>query len=188
VRRGPQPLERRRVLADSRRYRAPHWDEPFAQKERYCALQLPKPQRCSRVRNSGGGRARTRTGAIVHLASLPAEGPTGTFQDRYGNVPWQITTSRQLMPLTRKPALGHQQNRRLRSAATPVTDPPWARAETFSACAATRNDPALPTRVVRSRRPIRGSRQIAGTSPAIWRAHRRRPDYRPGVVVSFLGR
>jgi NAD(P)-dependent dehydrogenase (short-subunit alcohol dehydrogenase family) len=28
------------------------------------------------------------TDAIVHLATLPADGPTGTFQDRYGTVPW----------------------------------------------------------------------------------------------------
>jgi NAD(P)-dependent dehydrogenase (short-subunit alcohol dehydrogenase family) len=28
------------------------------------------------------------TDAIVHLATLPAGGPTGTFQDRYGIVPW----------------------------------------------------------------------------------------------------
>ena len=28
------------------------------------------------------------TDAIVHLATLPADGPTGTFQDRYGIVPW----------------------------------------------------------------------------------------------------
>ena len=28
------------------------------------------------------------TDAIVHLATLPADGPTGTFQDRNGTVPW----------------------------------------------------------------------------------------------------
>ena len=28
------------------------------------------------------------TDAIVHLATLPPDGPTGTFQDRYGPVPW----------------------------------------------------------------------------------------------------
>jgi hypothetical protein len=28
------------------------------------------------------------TGAIVRLATLPKDGPTGTFQDRYGIVPW----------------------------------------------------------------------------------------------------
>jgi NAD(P)-dependent dehydrogenase (short-subunit alcohol dehydrogenase family) len=28
------------------------------------------------------------TDAIVHLATLPPDGPTGTFQDRYGTVPW----------------------------------------------------------------------------------------------------
>ena len=28
------------------------------------------------------------TDAIVHLATLPPDGPTGTFQDRYGSVPW----------------------------------------------------------------------------------------------------
>ncbi|MGH3626207.1 MAG: SDR family NAD(P)-dependent oxidoreductase, partial [Sciscionella sp.] len=28
------------------------------------------------------------TDAIVHLATLPADGPTGTFQDRNGSVPW----------------------------------------------------------------------------------------------------
>jgi NAD(P)-dependent dehydrogenase (short-subunit alcohol dehydrogenase family) len=28
------------------------------------------------------------TDAIVHLATLPPNGPTGTFQDRYGTVPW----------------------------------------------------------------------------------------------------
>ena len=28
------------------------------------------------------------TDAIVHLATLPADGPTGTFQDRHGIVPW----------------------------------------------------------------------------------------------------
>ena len=27
------------------------------------------------------------TDAIVHLATLPPDGPTGTFQDRYGLVP-----------------------------------------------------------------------------------------------------
>jgi len=26
--------------------------------------------------------------AIVHLATLPPDGPTGTFQDRHGPVPW----------------------------------------------------------------------------------------------------
>jgi hypothetical protein len=29
-----------------------------------------------------------RAEAIVHLATLPPNGPTGTFQDRYGIVPW----------------------------------------------------------------------------------------------------
>lgn len=28
------------------------------------------------------------TDAIVHLATLPPDGPTGTFQDRHGTVPW----------------------------------------------------------------------------------------------------
>ncbi len=28
------------------------------------------------------------TDAIVHLATLPPDGPTGTFQDRHGPVPW----------------------------------------------------------------------------------------------------
>ena len=28
------------------------------------------------------------TDAIVHLATLPPDGPTGTFQDRHGHVPW----------------------------------------------------------------------------------------------------
>jgi hypothetical protein len=28
------------------------------------------------------------TDAIVNLATLPPDGPTGTFQDRYGPVPW----------------------------------------------------------------------------------------------------
>jgi NAD(P)-dependent dehydrogenase (short-subunit alcohol dehydrogenase family) len=28
------------------------------------------------------------TDVIVHLATLPADGPTGTFQDRHGTVPW----------------------------------------------------------------------------------------------------
>ena len=28
------------------------------------------------------------TDVIVHLATLPPEGPTGTFQDRHGTVPW----------------------------------------------------------------------------------------------------
>jgi NAD(P)-dependent dehydrogenase (short-subunit alcohol dehydrogenase family) len=28
------------------------------------------------------------TDAIVHLATLPPDGPTGTFQDRYGTIPW----------------------------------------------------------------------------------------------------
>jgi NAD(P)-dependent dehydrogenase (short-subunit alcohol dehydrogenase family) len=28
------------------------------------------------------------TDAIVHLATLPKDGPTGTFQDRHGTVPW----------------------------------------------------------------------------------------------------
>jgi NAD(P)-dependent dehydrogenase (short-subunit alcohol dehydrogenase family) len=28
------------------------------------------------------------TDAIVYLATLPPDGPTGTFQDRYGTVPW----------------------------------------------------------------------------------------------------
>jgi NAD(P)-dependent dehydrogenase (short-subunit alcohol dehydrogenase family) len=28
------------------------------------------------------------TDAIVHLATLPPDGPTGTFQDRRGPVPW----------------------------------------------------------------------------------------------------
>jgi NAD(P)-dependent dehydrogenase (short-subunit alcohol dehydrogenase family) len=28
------------------------------------------------------------TDAIVRLATLPPDGPTGTFQDRYGTVPW----------------------------------------------------------------------------------------------------
>ena len=28
------------------------------------------------------------TDAIVHLATLPPNGPTGTFQDRHGPVPW----------------------------------------------------------------------------------------------------
>lgn len=28
------------------------------------------------------------TDAIVHLATLPSDGPTGTFQGRYGTVPW----------------------------------------------------------------------------------------------------
>jgi NAD(P)-dependent dehydrogenase (short-subunit alcohol dehydrogenase family) len=28
------------------------------------------------------------TDAIVYLATLPADGPTGTFQDRQGTVPW----------------------------------------------------------------------------------------------------
>jgi NAD(P)-dependent dehydrogenase (short-subunit alcohol dehydrogenase family) len=30
------------------------------------------------------------TDAIVHLATLPPDGPTGTFQDRYGSIPWWI--------------------------------------------------------------------------------------------------
>ena len=28
------------------------------------------------------------TDAIVRLATLPPDGPTGTFQDRHGPVPW----------------------------------------------------------------------------------------------------
>lgn len=28
------------------------------------------------------------TDAIVHLATLPPDGPTGIFQDRHGTVPW----------------------------------------------------------------------------------------------------
>lgn len=28
------------------------------------------------------------TDAIVRLATLSEDGPTGTFQDRYGTVPW----------------------------------------------------------------------------------------------------
>ena len=28
------------------------------------------------------------TDATVHLATLPPDGPTGTFQDRYRTVPW----------------------------------------------------------------------------------------------------
>lgn len=28
------------------------------------------------------------TDAIVRLATLPPDGPTGTFQDRHGTVPW----------------------------------------------------------------------------------------------------
>ena len=30
------------------------------------------------------------TDAIVHVATLPPDGPTGTFQDRHGQVPWWI--------------------------------------------------------------------------------------------------
>jgi len=30
------------------------------------------------------------TDAIVHVATLPPDGPTGTFQDRPGQVPWWI--------------------------------------------------------------------------------------------------
>jgi hypothetical protein len=38
-----------------------------------------------------GDRAQTvteGTDAMVRLATLPKDGPTGTFQDRNGTVPW----------------------------------------------------------------------------------------------------
>jgi NAD(P)-dependent dehydrogenase (short-subunit alcohol dehydrogenase family) len=38
--------------------------------------------------NRGTQTVREGTEAIVHLATLPPRGPTGTFQDRYGTVPW----------------------------------------------------------------------------------------------------
>lgn len=38
--------------------------------------------------NRGTQTVTEGTDAIVRLATLPADGPTGTFQDRYGTVPW----------------------------------------------------------------------------------------------------
>jgi NAD(P)-dependent dehydrogenase (short-subunit alcohol dehydrogenase family) len=38
--------------------------------------------------NRGTQTVTEGTDAIVHLATLPKGGPTGTFQDRYGTVPW----------------------------------------------------------------------------------------------------
>lgn len=38
--------------------------------------------------NRGTQTVTEGTDAIVHLATLPRGGPTGTFQDRYGTVPW----------------------------------------------------------------------------------------------------
>jgi NAD(P)-dependent dehydrogenase (short-subunit alcohol dehydrogenase family) len=39
--------------------------------------------------NHRGTRTVTEgTDGIVHLATLPPDGPTGTFQDRHGTVPW----------------------------------------------------------------------------------------------------
>jgi NAD(P)-dependent dehydrogenase (short-subunit alcohol dehydrogenase family) len=38
--------------------------------------------------NRGTQTVAEGTDAIVHLATLPPDGPTGTFQDRHGTVPW----------------------------------------------------------------------------------------------------
>src|SRR5262249_24890362 len=38
--------------------------------------------------NRGTQTVTEGTDAIVRLATLPKDGPTGTFQDRYGTVPW----------------------------------------------------------------------------------------------------
>jgi NAD(P)-dependent dehydrogenase (short-subunit alcohol dehydrogenase family) len=38
--------------------------------------------------NRGTQTVTEGTDAIVHLATLPDDGPTGTFQDRFGTVPW----------------------------------------------------------------------------------------------------
>jgi NAD(P)-dependent dehydrogenase (short-subunit alcohol dehydrogenase family) len=38
--------------------------------------------------NRGTQTVTEGTDAIVHLATLPKDGPTGTFQDRHGTVPW----------------------------------------------------------------------------------------------------
>lgn len=38
--------------------------------------------------NRGTQSVEEGTDAIVHLATLPPGGPTGTFQDRHGTVPW----------------------------------------------------------------------------------------------------
>jgi NAD(P)-dependent dehydrogenase (short-subunit alcohol dehydrogenase family) len=38
--------------------------------------------------NRGTQTVTEGTDVIVRLATLPADGPTGTFQDRYGTVPW----------------------------------------------------------------------------------------------------
>jgi len=40
------------------------------------------------VNNRGTQTVTEGTDEIVHLATLPKDGPTGTFQDRYGAVPW----------------------------------------------------------------------------------------------------
>jgi len=38
--------------------------------------------------NRGTQTVTEGTDAIVRLSTLPKDGPTGTFQDRYGTVPW----------------------------------------------------------------------------------------------------
>jgi hypothetical protein len=38
--------------------------------------------------NRGTQTVTEGTDAIVRLATLPKDGPTGTFQDRFGIVPW----------------------------------------------------------------------------------------------------
>ena len=38
--------------------------------------------------NRGTQTVTEGTDAIVRLATLPKDGPTGTFQDRNGTVPW----------------------------------------------------------------------------------------------------